>query len=711
MAENTIRKEDIIDAAGIIKSMLEVVDTIKSQLVPAIELINKTVKEEKATLETLNPALKEHQTILAQKVQSIQQFDAEQKKNNKTLSEVERLEQRLKELRKESAIDAERLRQSISKQTKDNRDLVASENAHEKSLTKLRLKLSELKQAYNDAEIGGKKQEKILKDLEGVLKQVTTAEQKMGVFTRNVGNYTSAWSGMGIKILDAGKSMLSFMGVTALATAFVDKVKDAIMSTTGAINAMNIIGAVTKQIFYDIAINGKFSAESILQVIEATKQLNELRTDEYEEEYKIAGINKELQELWFKSKDQTLDNKTRKEALIQVEEKENEIIKIKVDHLKKELIAVNTLANARKEDEKLMQRGWDIMKQIKDVQSEMFSSMKRVESQKTGFIEKEIKDRAELVKKWMDGLDEEVKAERDAAEARKKAATSILEKQFEENQKKNEKYADNIAIPQAQKVSNKLVEIKKQEIQKSQEAGQVNAEFQKSLSKDILQAKMSDVSIYLEFASQGIEILGNILEAQKQRELSAVGDNAEKRDKIEKEYRNKQKAISLSQAIINGALGVTKTFAEYGFTPLAWVANALLIASTAAQIAVIAAQKFAEGGEIKGKPHSQGGTIIEAEKGEYVINKLATVKYKGLIEAINKDDKMAIVEELRNRNFHMVWGGVQEQLKTVARQDPYTRLMYELMSRNMTTYIDSNGDTNIVYSNGYRRIVRKYEAS
>ncbi|HRV53822.1 MAG TPA: hypothetical protein P5162_12105, partial [Bacteroidia bacterium] len=48
---------------------------------------------------------------------------------------------------------------------------------------------------------------------------------------------------------------------------------------------------------------------------------------------------------------------------------------------------------------------------------------------------------------------------------------------------------------------------------------------------------------------------------------------------------------------------------------------------------------FAEGGWIGGKSHRDGGTHIEAEKGEYVINKRSAFKHKELIEAINGDNK------------------------------------------------------------------------
>ncbi len=58
-------------------------------------------------------------------------------------------------------------------------------------------------------------------------------------------------------------------------------------------------------------------------------------------------------------------------------------------------------------------------------------------------------------------------------------------------------------------------------------------------------------------------------------------------------------AASEEQAVINGALAITKTFADYGFTPAGWIAAGAQAIATAAQIAVIADAKppqFADGG-------------------------------------------------------------------------------------------------------------------
>jgi hypothetical protein len=53
-------------------------------------------------------------------------------------------------------------------------------------------------------------------------------------------------------------------------------------------------------------------------------------------------------------------------------------------------------------------------------------------------------------------------------------------------------------------------------------------------------------------------------------------------------------------------------------------------------------EQFEDGGMVGGKRHSQGGTIIEAEEGEYVTNRKATAKYKPVLEAINEDRLAAL---------------------------------------------------------------------
>lgn len=65
-------------------------------------------------------------------------------------------------------------------------------------------------------------------------------------------------------------------------------------------------------------------------------------------------------------------------------------------------------------------------------------------------------------------------------------------------------------------------------------------------------------------------------------------------------------------------------------------------ASKAMAIKAAGVNKYEKGGWIGGRRHSEGGTPIEAEKGEFMINRKSAVKYKNLIEAVNDDNKIEL---------------------------------------------------------------------
>jgi len=195
-----------------------------------------------------------------------------------------------------------------------------------------------------------------------------------------------------------------------------------------------------------------------------------------------------------------------------------------------------------------------------------------------------------------------------------------------------------------------------------------------------------------------------IFEAQKQKELSTVGDNAKKREEIEKKYAKKQQAIAIAQAVIDGALGIQKALSAYPM-PLAIPFMLLAAAVTATQIALISSQKFAEGEvDIAGPSHSKGGVPAEIEGGESVINKHATAKHKALLQAINADDTAAIANAaLQNEAFHDVWGRANTREVIVKTGDPWTKKMYEIMIN--TPQFVPDGKRIERYPNGRTRIV------
>lgn len=139
---------------------------------------------------------------------------------------------------------------------------------------------------------------------------------------------------------------------------------------------------------------------------------------------------------------------------------------------------------------------------------------------------------------------------------------------------------------------------------------------------------------------------GVISQKEYEKKLAEIDEQtAERKEQANKEAFEKQKRWNIAQALMNAAMAITKTFAEYGGTPIAWVMSAITAATTAAEIAVIASQKYARGGELHGPSHAQGGIKgfvgnqhIEAEGGEVIINKRSSAKHRKLLSLINSDN-------------------------------------------------------------------------
>jgi myosin heavy subunit len=149
-----------------------------------------------------------------------------------------------------------------------------------------------------------------------------------------------------------------------------------------------------------------------------------------------------------------------------------------------------------------------------------------------------------------------------------------------------------------------------------------------------------------------------LLEQRRERELANKNLTESQKASIEKRFEQQRAAIrqrqfqsekqaAIAQALINGALAVTNILAttpKADFGAATFALLALNTIQTAAQVAVISSQKapkFAKGGWIDGKPHSQGGTLIEAEKDEFVVRKSAATKNRSFLEAFNNTGNVA----------------------------------------------------------------------
>lgn len=132
---------------------------------------------------------------------------------------------------------------------------------------------------------------------------------------------------------------------------------------------------------------------------------------------------------------------------------------------------------------------------------------------------------------------------------------------------------------------------------------------------------------------------------------------AKKKEALEKSFARKQKRISITNAVINGALAITKALAQLG--PIAGaIASAAIATTTGLQIARISSQQFKKGGQVplakrgakfgtfSGPSHNAGGVqlytgtgqhVAEVEGNEnfYVVNKNAS-SYINSLSDINQ---------------------------------------------------------------------------
>jgi hypothetical protein len=128
------------------------------------------------------------------------------------------------------------------------------------------------------------------------------------------------------------------------------------------------------------------------------------------------------------------------------------------------------------------------------------------------------------------------------------------------------------------------------------------------------------------------------LERDKARQRTALEVRTQRAIANEKTKQARQdKALALFEIGINTATAVIKAIAASP-TTFGLPFSAFAAAAGLAQAAVVAAKplpKFAQGGLIGGKLHSQGGTMIEAEQGEYMVNRRQTARHRRELDAMN----------------------------------------------------------------------------
>ena len=169
----------------------------------------------------------------------------------------------------------------------------------------------------------------------------------------------------------------------------------------------------------------------------------------------------------------------------------------------------------------------------------------------------------------------------------------------------------------------------------------------KALDDAIALHKLENAEKVADAAMTFTDAISNFIEARKNKELKAAGDDENKKEAIEKKFAEKQRNIAAGQAAISGALAVMKIAADvpkFDFGIMTGILIAAQVAMTASEIALIESQQFYKGGYTgNGRKHERAGTV---HKGEYVINQ------EGLSDPVISRFVAGYIEPRRLQNMH-----------------------------------------------------------
>lgn len=171
----------------------------------------KKAKDETAALQSTNKWIVANTEAVIETDKQIKQL----KKDFIALSDEEKVgDTGTAKIRQIQQLAAQRLveEEAVRKTIKAQKDQIIQSNAEEGSITALRKQLILLIKDYDDlgrVRRGGVVGKALLAQISDVQKELNAAEQASGRFQRNVGNYASAWNGLGNSVQQVARELPS----------------------------------------------------------------------------------------------------------------------------------------------------------------------------------------------------------------------------------------------------------------------------------------------------------------------------------------------------------------------------------------------------------------------------------------------------------------------------------------------------------------------
>ena len=277
-------------------------------------------------------------------------------------------------------------------------------------------------------------------------------------------------------------------------------------------------------------------------------------------------------------------------------------------------------------------------------------------------------------------LDEKAAKEKEAAEKAKEAAEKAAEDRskiviagFEDqiNQVKTLEIVEGSSLQRRIQLIELESKIRIEQAQGSASAiALINAETEAAIREERKKTRDQTIDDAFQIADETLKVFNTLLEFQQQAsenrianielvrdvELAAINNTSEtekqkarQREALElrtsrtitaekQKQAKRDKALAIFEAAINTASSIVKTGSNLGYPQaIPFQVAAAIIGGI--QIAAIASRpipRFKKGGMVGGQSHEAGGTMIEAEKGEFVVNKSSVARHRDALDAMNR---------------------------------------------------------------------------
>lgn len=176
-------------------------NNLKELLVPVVDVSNelhKSATNYKELIDLINKL----------NVVETKKNDVE-KRTQKVLSDIEKAQRKLNDSMSSQAKEIAILREQTRRNNQENRNAAKEVLSHANSLDALSAKLSKMKTAARGMDKSSEEYAKLREEIGKLNAEILNEESKMGVWGRNVGNYSSAFSGLKYNIQQVARELPS----------------------------------------------------------------------------------------------------------------------------------------------------------------------------------------------------------------------------------------------------------------------------------------------------------------------------------------------------------------------------------------------------------------------------------------------------------------------------------------------------------------------